>query len=257
MDTEPVVKSRSNKFNLSVDLRIIILLLLAVIAAMLLIWKPWVSANKSADRTVQVTGDAKLTATPDEYTFSPSYEFKNSNKDAALAELTKKNEEIVAKLKTLGVPDKKIKSDFNGSDYPVYYEEDPQNTNYVLRLTVAVGTRELAQKVQDYLITTSPTGAVSPQASFSDAKRKQLENQARDEATKDARAKADQSAKNLGFKLGSVKSVSDSTGFDIMPYAVKNGLAATSEAALDTTKLSLQPGENDLNYSVTVSYYIR
>ncbi len=54
------------------------------------------------------------------------------------------------------------------------------------------------------MVTTAPTGQVSPRPNFSDAKRKELESKARDEATKDARAKADQSARNLGFKVGKI-----------------------------------------------------
>ena len=123
-------------------------------------------------------------------------------------------------------------------------------------MTIKIDNRDLAQKVQDYLITTSPTGAVSPQAGFSEAKRKTLETKARDQATKDARSKADQSAKNLGFKIGKVKTVTDSSGFG---GPIVYGLAEGSNAGVDSsnTKLAVQPGENDLQYSVTVTYYVR
>jgi uncharacterized protein YggE len=113
----------------------------------------------------------------------------------------------------------------------------------------------LAQKVQDYLVTTTPTGSVSPQSMFSEAKRQELNNQARDEATKDARAKAEQSAQNLGFKLGKVKSITDGAGFDqIMPM---DAVVSTGSAEASVSRLAVQPGESELSYSVTVIYYIR
>jgi uncharacterized protein YggE len=97
---------------------------------------------------------------------------------------------------------------------------------------------------------------VSPQANFSDAKRKDLERQARDAATKDARAKADQSAKNLGFKVGLVKTVTDGTGFGGIIYPLTaSGVAKATD--LSQPSLAIQPGENDLSYTVTVTYYLK
>jgi uncharacterized protein YggE len=120
-------------------------------------------------------------------------------------------------------------------------------------LTITVNDKALTQKVQDYLVTTSPTGSVSPQTTFSEAKRKELESKARDEATKDARSKAEQSAKNLGFKIGKVKSVEDGSGFG--GIVLREGLTMASDSK--ATSLSVQPGENDLHYTVTVTYYLR
>jgi uncharacterized protein YggE len=248
--------SSKSKLTVSLDYRIISVVLLVIVIAMIFIWKPW-AATATGARTVDVTGDATITAKPDQFVFYPAYEVQNADKAAALAELTKKSDEIVAKLKDLGVADSKIKTSTSGYDYPVYYEKESGTPTYTLQLTVTVGTNELAQKVQDYLVGTSPTGAVSPQASFSDATRKKLESQARDNATKDARAKADQMAKNLGFKVGKVKTVQDGNGFG--GYApLAEGRNMTTMIAEDTkSSLSVQPGENDLTYSVTVVYYMR
>jgi uncharacterized protein YggE len=251
-----VEPTNKNKHSFSIDLRVIILLLLLVIGGMIAVWKPWNSAT-SSDRTVTVTGEATISQEPDEYTFYPTYEFKDTNKDTALASLTKKSEEIVAKLKELGVASSKIKVNADGYDYKLYYfNEDTNQFTYTLRPVAIVGDKEIAQKVQDYLITTSPSGQVSPQAGFSDALQKTVEDKARDEASKDARAKADQSAKNLGFKVSKVKSVSDGTSYGgIEPYFGRDTVVS-SEAPKDTS-LTIQPGENELVYSVTVVYYIR
>ena len=241
------------KINFTLDLRIVIVALLAMMAGMLLVWKPWQQTLSANARTITVTGEATVRAVPDEFVFTPTYQFKNADKAAALKELTAKSNVIVAKLKELGVADNQIKTNAGGNDFQIYYPENSTEPAYSLTLTVTLGNRELTQKVQDYLITTSPTGSVTPQANFSTAKRKELENQARDKATKEARGKADQSAKNLGFKIGKVKSVEDGTGFGgIVPLGAGETAVADSK-----TSLVVQPGENDLNYSVTVVYYIR
>lgn len=248
-------RTSSDKLNLSLDMRWIIVALVLVIVVMLALWRPW--SQPAADgRTIQVTGEAKLTAEPDEFVFYPSYQFKNADRDAGLSELSKKSDEIVAKLKSLGVTDRGIKTSADGNRYPMYFDDtSSKDTTYTLQLTITVGGRELAQKVQDYLVSTSPLGTVSPQPTFSDSKRKQLEAQARDQATKEARAKADQSARNLGFKVGKVKSVTDGAGFGgVVPLAVSG---AAEKATDSTARLNVQPGENDLNYTVSVTYYLR
>lgn len=252
-NTSPLVKKQ--KLNLSIDLRIVSIALVLIILGMLAAWRPWSSVNAN-DQVVEVTGDAKLSATPDEYTFYPAYRFTDPDKDTSLAQLTTKSNEVVAGLKKLGVADQKIKTNSNGYDYPVVPEGGTETeASYNLQLTITVGDTELAQKVQDYLLTTTPSGEVTPQASFSEKKRKQLESSARDEATKDARVKADQMAKNLGFNVGSVKSVSDSQGFGVFPLFGRD--VGTTDSLEAKSQLALQPGENELNYSVKVVYYIR
>lgn len=242
------------RITFSFDPRLIIVALLVVIAAMLFIWKPWSDDPRATDRTVEVSGQATVTATPDEFIFYPSYEFTNTSQEAALAELTKKSDEIVTKLKALGVEDSKIKT--NASDYGrgVYYPEVVgDKTTYTLQLTITTSNKDLTQKVQDYLVSTTPQGEVTPEANFSKTKREMLESQARDQATKNARAKAEQSAKNLGYKIGKVKSVSDNGGFgDIMPLR-----GALESSDVSVPQLKVQPGENELSYSVTVVYYIK
>lgn len=229
-------------------------------------WQPWHSSTaQNSDRTISVTGESILQSEPDQFNFNPNYEFKDANRDAALASLSSKNTELVAKLKALGVADSGIKT--NASDYGrggVYYSGDSMskdaNVSYTLQLTITIQNKDLAQKVQDYLTTTSPSGSITPYNSFSDSKRKQLESQARDAATKDARAKAEQSARNLGFTLGNVKSVSDGSGFGIAEPAVGKAMSATdsvSSVPPVAPSITVQPGQDPLSYSVTVEYYLK
>lgn len=258
-------RPKHNNLNLSLDLRLICLVLLAVIVGMLLVWRPWDANAVATDRTVEVTGQATLKAEPDEYVFYPMYTFTNpaGDRQASIDAASAKSEELVKKLRELGVAPSKIRSSTSGYDnrYSIQPAPEPDpnpgNTTYNLTLTVTASGLKLAQKVQDYLVTTAPTGSVSPQAQFSTTMRKMLEDKARDEATRDARAKADQSAKNLGFAVVRVKSVNDGAGFGgVIPLGrMESGAAVDTKATAPS--LGVQPGENDLTYSVTVVYYIR
>jgi len=273
MESTPPTVSSSNRsklnFNLSLDPRWIIFALIFVIVAMFFVWKPWSDTVSANARTVTVTGDTTLKASPDEYVFNPSYQFTNAEKSTAIDAAEAKSTEVVAKLKLLGVTDKQIKTYVDGyqNSQPKYISEPqlgmPQSIDstgdyiYTLRVTVTVSERATAQKVQDYLATTEPTGAVTPSPTFSEKLRKQLESKARDQATRDARAKADQSARNLGFKVSSVKSVNDGSGFDGTIRPMMGTDISVGTKAESSPNLSVQPGENELSYSVTVVYYIK
>lgn len=147
--------------------------------------------------------------------------------------------------------------------------QDNGQTTYELDLTVTIDSATLAQKVQNYLVTTSPTGNVSPSVNFSTTMQNSLENKARGEAESNARANAEQSAKNLGFKIAGVKNVVDdglNSGYYPTPCG---GLDSSSSSAIcmgsnlatptsgsSSQNLNLQPGQNKLSYTVQVQYYI-
>lgn len=248
----PSLKTVHSRLNF----KLISHLLLAVIIVMLLVWKPWDQVS-SDDRTVTVTGIANVKAEPDLFAFSPAYEIKNADKDAANAELATKSNEVVAGLKKLGVEDKDIKN--NASAYNQNFYQDENNTFiYTVVIGVTVDNKDLAQKVEDYLATTGPTGQITPFGQFSDEKRKELEDEARDKANEDARSKADKSAKSLGYKIGRVKSVEDGAGFGGGPVPVDTRTMElpASDSALRPS-IGLQPGQEEITYSVTVVYYVR
>lgn len=247
---EPLMSRITRKFWKLLCFVLFIALIISVA-----LWRPWEATPKASDRTVSVSGTATISAEPDEYVFYPSYEFVNADKQAALAEMTKKSDEVIAKLKSLGVPNSKIKSNSNSYDDKYLPTSSGENT-YTLSLTVNT-TKVLVQKVQDYLITTSPTGSASPSATFSKETTKSLEARAKNKAEADARTRAEQSAKNLGFKVGAVKSVTDN-GFNDPGGCNGDLCVGRTMQTLDAAapSLAVQPGENDFSYTVNVVYYI-
>ena len=263
--TVPDSAKTKKSLTITPSFKLLSVVLLLVIVGMLAAWKPWQPNIKASDRIISVTGEATVRATPDEYVFSPSYDFEVADSKTSLAQLTAKSDEIVSHLKSIGVPSTAIKTNSNGSSgysggggygYPLTSTPIGGGKTYTLSLTVTLSSDKLVQAVQDYLVSTNPTGEVSPNATFSTAKQKALQSQARNTAEKDARTKADQSAKNLGFKVASVKAVQDgSLGGPIMyDSATIDGVNSVTSKA---PSLSVQPGQNDLNYSVSVTYYIR
>lgn len=264
--------------NLNVDIRWILIALLGLaVVGLLLAWHPWAAVADNRDpRTIRVTGQSTVTAEPDQYVFSPVYQFSNADSAAALDALAKKNQALLDGLKQAGATDKQIRTNAdgyrNGSIEPSIAVGEPapgssgtnssqrkQLPTYSLQLTITVTDKSVSQKIQDYLATTAPSGPVTPMASFSTKQRQKLEDQARDQATKDARSKAEQSARNLGFSLGNVRSVNDASGLGVYPMAKGGSMMEIAPQSADTTatSLPLHPGENQLDYSVEVEYYLR
>ena len=246
------------KINVSLDLRLVCVALLIVIIGMLLAWMPW-QRSENSEEVITVTGETVLKAEPDEFVFYPAYQFKNTDKATASAAAANKSAEIVAKLRELGVAESAIKTSVDGYLSQPYPGGPSAQDEYIYtaQVTITVDSKESAQKVQDYIASTSPLYSVTPQGSFSESRKKELEAKARDEATKDARAKAEQSAENLGFSLGRIKSVEDGAGFsEARPLDLKGGDAMMTREAT-TSSLAVNPGENEIRYSVTVTYFVR
>jgi uncharacterized protein YggE len=267
---------KKRKFPGGIKLLTILLavIILGLVLVILIVWEPWQANVKASDRVITVTGEATITATPDEYVFTPSYDFTSADQQTALSQLTTTSNQIVSNLKSLGVPSKDIQISSNGYSsgsgvnlpmLPVPISQDNGQYTYELDPTITIDDNvNLAQKAQNYLVTTDPTGDVSPTVNFSTTLQNSLENKARNIAEQNARANAEQSAKNLKFKIAAVKTVVDGGlnsnivspcggGIDI----VCNG--SNLEASPTTSSgqsLNLQPGQNQLYYSVQVQYYI-
>lgn len=244
-----------NKLNLSLDLRIVCILLLVVIGAMLAVWRPWQTSSVS-DRTISVTGTGKVTATPDIYQFNPSYQKPTTE------ELNSTVTTVTDKLKELGVKEKDIQLQSNayGEPQPLNDKKTgiapaPEQQGSSAYLTIKVPNKELAQKVQDYIVTSGAEGQITPQPAFSDEKQKQLKEEARDKAIDDAKAQASKTAASLGAKLGRVVEVKDSTEFGGI-YPLQEGRSMVT--AQDTAStLPIFSGEQNVTFAVQVTFEIK
>lgn len=248
--------------KLSIDVRWICGLLLAVILGMLIVWKPW-SKAVSTDKTITVTGEASAEKAPDEYVFYPVYSSNGDTSAVAVQAVSKKGNEVVSKLKELGVKDQQIKTDVdvNGGYFgiePLSPTDDRsiKNTKSAsFRITCKISDKDLAQKITDYLATSGAIGGITPQVQFKEETTKQIEKDLREAATKDAKDKAQAQAKILGVKLGKALKVADKDeGRVIYSYDSINS-SAIAEDKSATPKI--YPGTQPIRFSVTVTFAIK
>src|SRR6056297_3541269 len=87
------------------------IVLLAILG--LLLWsQPWSTETFSSNKkTITVTGETTLEATPDEFTFYPYFQKEGTDKDALRDELVTEANTLVNGLKELGVPEENITLD--------------------------------------------------------------------------------------------------------------------------------------------------
>lgn len=226
-------------------------LLFASNVTTLALWQPW-SDSSTTTRTVKVTGTGTIKAEPDQFTFSPYYERPTAAEIAALST------DLIKKLQELGVAEKDIKSSASKQDYTYFGQPSPDNT-LTLQLEVQVGNKDLSQKVQDYLVTTSPKGSISPYATFTPSKQKDLNEQAKNAALEDAKKQAEKTIQTVGGKLGKVQSIED--GSVAFPMAYSSGRAsldiATSAEPAKEASLPVAVGQNEVTISVQVTYQLR
>lgn len=238
--------------KMNIDLRIVSAILLVLLIASVVLWKPWQS---DSTRTIVISGEASQKAEPDEFQFSPTYQQKGTDRATIQKELAEKVNAIVSKLKELGVDESDIT--LASSTYDNYWN-DGSNEFTSNTVTVVVRDKELSQKVQDYLLTTAPEGQVSPYPTFSTEKRKSVEDQVRTEAIADARKKAESTVSELGAKLGKVVTIEDQAGGGIFPMMGRaEGGMAVSDIAVSSSSLPVLPGKQDINYTVRVTYQIK
>src|SRR5690606_39059543 len=132
-------------------------------------------------------------------------------------------------------------------------EPSSNDSTVNLTTTIKAPSKEVAQKVQNYLATTDAKGQLTSQPSFSQTKRHELENQARDKAIKDAKEKAERTASNLSAKLGKVKQVKESQNQGISYPAI----AEDTKQGAGTSSLPVTPGTQPVSASVEVIFELQ
>ena len=242
-----------NTFSLKIDFRLLSLVLLAVIAGMLAFWRPW--EGTSEKRKITVNGETTIQAAPDEFVFYPHFQRTGDDQEALKQQINDLGTKTLNDLKNLGVPEENIKLDGssygNGRALPLI-EPDLNENTATLSVTVRTTDKDLAQKIQDYLQSTDAQGQLTPVTNFSVKKSKELEQQARKQAVEDARNNAEQSANELGARLGKVLEVKETPDNISIPWLRSNTAEDTAQSSLPIT-----PGKSSFIFQVEVIFEIR
>lgn len=220
------------------------------------------AAGESPVRTVTVIGRGEVKAQPDTASTSVGVEVTAPTVDEAMAQAKERMAALLAALKALGIAEKDIQT----SNFSVYFERtstdmpaprsegagsDQQMPGfYRVSNMVQVTIRDLEQ-VGEVLETAVKAGANNIWGiNFSVSDPAALEAQARENAVKDARARAEALAGLHDVELGGVIAVSEVVG-GATPVFVEAAKALGGGGA------PVEPGELTLSTQIQVVYAIK
>jgi hypothetical protein len=227
-------------------LSIVLIILTVTLVAYIVYLKPWQSVSDNP-RTIEITGQASIKRAPDSFVFNPTYEADSQEA------ITLKTNEVVKAVKDLGLGDAGIQTQV--SSYENYGSNGPTGEyKHSVFMTLSVEDKDLAQKIQDYLVTSGSTGQITPMSGFKEVTEKELRDQATTLAVEDAKKRAEQTANNLGVKVVKVISISESgEGIEPMPIMAYD----SGSLEVKSTSLPINAGEAEYPYSVKVQFEIR
>lgn len=223
--------------------------------------------SENGTNSITVSGTGKASIVPDIAQISFTVQETASTVAAAQDSATKRTNNALAAVKELGIDDKDVKT----TGYQVYpqYTSRPcpagaycadsgsQITGYQVSQSIEVKVRDTAKAgdVLQKLGTLGVQNISGPNFMVDDDGKVQLE--AREEAIKDARERAELLAKQLGVRLGKVVSFSESGG--AIPYYAygKGGEGFDMAVAQSAPAPTLPTGENETTVTVTITYEIR
>lgn len=226
------------------------LLLLAILAGLVgLLYTRPASAQTGATpgRQVTVVGHGEVSGKPDTATVQIGVETDGSDAKDALAQNSTQTEALIAKLKELGVAEGDLQTS-NFSIYPNYDNEGRQVIGYHVSNTVQVTIRNL-EGAGDLLDQVVQAGANRINGiSFSIANTDAQLQQAREQAIKDAKSRAEQLAAASRATVGQTLVITENVG-SVVPMPVAYADAARS--------VPLQAGTQNVTVDVQVTFELR
>lgn len=228
------------------------------------------STTTQKSDSFSVTGEGKASIKPDKATVRLGVVADGATADIAKNKMNEVINNVTAQLKALGIAEKDIKTENisvneNYDNRPVQVDKvdastppvrDPNSraTSYRANtnLVITANQIDLANKAIDVGSKNgiNQLGGVE----FDNADKSAAENEARIKAVADAKAKADTAAKAAGFSLGKIINYSEGrNGSSPMAY----GKAMDAQTNAGNTRTELNPGENEVVMSVTLSYEVR
>ena len=229
----------------------------------------FIGSGVAATNTISVSGSGEISAVPDTASFSVTVQETAKEVKTAQDAATKKGNDIIVFLKSSGVDPK----DIQASDYSIYPQYEYSNTactsgycppgrqvltGYQVSETITVKVRDTS-KAGDLLSGVGSRGASSVGGlSFELNKDDQTakEAEARGKAIDDARAKADELARQLGVTVVRVVGFSENGNYPIY-YAKAMGGAMSMDSAATPPSPEIPTGQNKITSNVTITYEIR
>jgi len=207
-------------------------------------------------KIVRTTGTAEIKVTPDEALIQIGVEHQSPRAKNAKAAVDESSRRILATLKQLGIEDKDTQTAYLYLQPMIDYRSGLRITNFTAEQSLSVKLRDLSKldNVVDAVVAAGANRIDGIEYQSSELRR--YKDQARDEAAKAAREKAEALAKALGNQIGktySIEEVQQEEGI----YGVAGLAANTVMEDYKSRAASTAPGQLTVKASVIVSFDIQ
>lgn len=210
--------------------------------------------------TIDSTGAAQVKAVPDLVSVYIRVETDGNTTKEANDRNSEISDKVITELVKLGLERKAIGTE-NFNIYPDYDWTDESQILKGYKATHSIVVKLSANditKISNIVDAAANAGAYINYINFelSQEKQNQYKAEALKLATEDAKIKAESIASGLNKKLGNVVSVSEMS-FDYYPWRIYAGegmLAAEANAGAKSAVMNIQPGEENINAQVLVTY---
>jgi uncharacterized protein YggE len=211
--------------------------------------------NAEPPRTITVTGVGRLSVRPDIADLRLGVTITEKTVDAARAASAKAQNDVIAKLKGLGIEGRDLQTSIVSVNPQYDYSEQsapPRLVGYQFTNLVAATIRDI-DKVGDAIDGALGAGATSiDQTSFRVADQSAAESAAREAAVADARARAETLAAAAGVVITGVAAISEGGGGAIpYPHQMERMAFAAKDAGTP-----IEAGMNEVTATVTVTYLL-
>jgi uncharacterized protein YggE len=216
-----------------------------------------VMGNSNQQTGIYVSGEGKVTVTPDVATIQLGVQAQAATVTAAQAQAAEAMNSLIAALKANGVADKDIKTVYFSVQQVTKWDPATQqqiNDGYMVVNTVSAKVRDVtkAGTVLDSAVAAGGDYVRVNSITFSVDDPILKYDEAREKAVADAKDKAKSLAELAGVTLGSVIYITESINSPGFPPIYRLG----EKAAADATT-SISPGETDIIINVQMVYAIR
>lgn len=203
-----------------------------------------------------VSGEGKVTVVPDTGIINLGINLMRPSVKTAQTEVNTIINKISSETEKIGVDKKDIKT----SEYSIYPEYDYRTgtgkiTGYRVSAAITIKVRDL-EKINSVVDSATANGANTVsgiQLTVDEDKQKELLQQARVEAIKEAKTKAESLASAAGISLGRIVNIQESQiNQRPIPYMAKEVSAVDMGGGASNT--NIQAGSTDITSSVTLSY---
>jgi len=255
---------KDTKINIAVFILLVVVSLFMIVKFVNeLKFNSYVGRGNQPANVILVNGNGEVLAVPDIAVLSLNLYKEGKTAKEATDMLNESITSTLSYLKDQKIEDKDIKSEYGGLSPKYSYDKCytypcPTNSKvvgYTATQSISVKVREVdtANDIRLGVASLGVTDISGPTFSLDDEEN--YKNEARSLAIKDARAKAEVLARELGVRLGDIVNFSESANNNYPIYQTKSMM--DSSVMSENSAPVLPKGENKITSDVSISYEIK